>query len=103
MCARRHAFILEYAYAYESGPVIECAQVAWVISVSDRMMLGEAVHINPHPYLRGLISQPRSSLGAVDRAVEPGSVHQTARNEHNRHRYPTESHFIPTVLMCFFL
>lgn len=42
-----HAFMLAYVYAYESGLVIECAQVARVISVSDRMMLGEAVHINP--------------------------------------------------------
>lgn len=29
------------------APVIECAQVAVVVSVSDRMMLVEAMHINP--------------------------------------------------------
>lgn len=42
-----HAFTLAYVYAYESGLMTECAQVAGVISVSDRMMLGEATHINP--------------------------------------------------------
>lgn len=47
MCARLQAFTLVKVYAYESGLVIECAQVARVILVSDRMMLGEAVHINP--------------------------------------------------------
>lgn len=47
MCARLHAPTLAYVYAYEYGLVIECAQVARVISVSDRMMLGEAVHTNP--------------------------------------------------------
>lgn len=49
MCVHLQAFTLAYVYvyAYESGLVIECAQVARVISVSDRMMLGEAVHINP--------------------------------------------------------
>lgn len=46
-CVRLHVFTLVYVYAYGSGPVIECAQVARVISVSDRMMLGKAVHINP--------------------------------------------------------
>lgn len=53
MCARMHvsdlmhAFTLAYVYAYESGLMIECAQVARVISLSDRMMLGETIHINP--------------------------------------------------------
>lgn len=47
VCLQMHAFTLAYVYAYESVLVIECAQVARVISVSDRMMLGEAVHINP--------------------------------------------------------
>lgn len=47
VCVRLHAFTLAYVYAYESSLVIECAQVARVISVSDRMMLGRAVHINP--------------------------------------------------------
>lgn len=46
VCVSRHPR-LHYVYAYESGLVIECAQVPRVISLSDRMMLGEAVHINP--------------------------------------------------------
>lgn len=36
--------MLAYVYVYESAV---CAQVARVISVSDRMMLGEALHTNP--------------------------------------------------------
>lgn len=47
MSMRLHAFRLACVYAYESELMIECAQVAGVISASDRMMLGEAVHINP--------------------------------------------------------
>lgn len=47
VCASAFIHTCIYMYAYESGLVIDCAQVARVISVSDRMMLGEAVHINP--------------------------------------------------------
>lgn len=45
VCVCMHSH-LHYVYAYESGLVTECAQVPRVISLSDRMMLGEAVHMN---------------------------------------------------------